>query len=118
MSKIVPRKGTAATPVIVTIEVISDEPAVKAMPLCQVCKGTGKVSGLFGPLDCMDCHGTGVELRHAIGVIKAQSLRLAAAEKEYKKLKHEYLVAITPEGELERKAMDRFYAGSRINKND
>lgn len=118
MSKIVPRKGTAATPVIITIDVISDEPAVKSMPLCQVCKGTGKVSGLLGPLDCMDCHGTGVDLKHAIGVIKAQSERLAIAEREYKKLKQLYRVAITPKDVLEREAVARFYDGARVNMND
>lgn len=118
MSKIVPRPGVKAEPVIVQIEVISDEPAVSTMPICSTCKGRGKVTGLLNELGCMDCHGTGVDLKHAIGVIKAQSKRLATAEQEYKKLKRLYHIATTPKDVLERQAIDRFYAGARFNKND
>lgn len=118
MSKILPRRGIAAAPVIVSIDVISDEPAVAAIPLCKQCKGTGSVAGLLGQLDCTDCHGTGVELMHAIGVIKAQKKRLAAAEKEYRKLKNDFFLAVTPAEVLEGMSVDRFYANSRINKHD
>lgn len=97
---------------------ISDEPAVTDIPLCKPCKGTGTVAGLLRPLDCMDCHGTGVELMHAIGVIKAQKQRLAAAEKAYRKLKSDFYHAVTPAEVLEGRSVDRFYADSRINKHD
>lgn len=118
MSKILPRRGVKVEPELVSVQVLIGAQLPDKEPVCPVCHGKGTVPGLLQSLTCHDCHGTGIDLRYAVEVIKRQRQRLEKAEKAYRALQMRLKVAVTPPEKLMGEAVEAFYKDSKINKYD
>jgi DnaJ-class molecular chaperone len=118
LSKILPRRGIKAEPELVSVPVLLGVDCPEEEPVCAACKGKGTVPGMFQALTCMDCHGTGIDLRYAVAVLNKRKARLEKAEKVFRSLKGQLRVATTPKDVLEREAMEEFYKDSKYNKYD
>lgn len=125
-SKIVPRKGIGTLePREVEQVLLVDGPDISSVPLCPVCKGSGKTTGLLHQLDCIDCYGSGVDLRHAVGIIKLLRGRIAKAEVTYRQqrqqIKHLSMTEDQRKADLDKRmgeSVSEFYKNSKINKHD
>jgi hypothetical protein len=125
-SKIVPRKGIGALePREVQQVLLVDGPDISSVPLCTACKGVGKTTGLLHQLDCIECFGSGVDLRHSVGIIKLLRGRIVKAEAAYRQqrqqIKHLSMTEAQRKADLDKRmgeSVSEFYKDSKINKHD